>query len=133
MAHSVEMRLPFVDHRLVEAIIGLRKSNRDDHLPPKYWLKRALEGILPNEILNRPKRGFTPPVYRWQRQLRQRYGPWLRDGYLVEHGILKPEAAARLSRDEIRANPEAIVSRMALTLEAWCRGVAAGTARIAAA
>jgi asparagine synthase (glutamine-hydrolysing) len=133
MAHSVEMRLPFVDHRLVEAIIGLRKSNRDDHLPPKHWLKRALEGIVPDEILNRPKRGFSPPMQRWQGRLRRRYGPWLRDGYLVEHGILRPEAAARLSRDEIRDGREATVSRMALTLEAWCRGVAAGTARIAAA
>ena len=55
MAHGVEMRLPFVDHRLVDTIIGLRKAARDDHLPPKQWLKESVRDLIGDEIIDRPE------------------------------------------------------------------------------
>lgn len=126
MANSVELRLPFVDHKLVETAVGLRKMRRDDHLPLKHRLKQSILGILPNDVLNRPKRGFTPPVLRWERALRERYGEKLRDGILVEERIIDPALAQRLSRPDVSDPAESTVSRMALTLELWARGTVLG-------
>jgi asparagine synthase (glutamine-hydrolysing) len=123
MANSVEVRLPFVDHKFVETIVGLRKTQRDDHLPTKYWLKESVRDLLGDEIINRPKRGFAPPVMRWQKELRKEYGHLLRDGYLVDNNILSFSAAERLTRQDIASGAEATVSRLALNLELWARGV----------
>jgi asparagine synthase (glutamine-hydrolysing) len=48
MASSVEMRLPLVDYKFVETIIGLRKKQTDARLPPKHWLKEAVKDVLPD-------------------------------------------------------------------------------------
>jgi asparagine synthase (glutamine-hydrolysing) len=117
------MRLPFVDHKLVETFIGLRKAGRDDHLPPKYWLKESVRDLLGDEILDRPKRGFAPPGVRWQKLLRTHFGADLRNGFLVEQGILTREYASRLTKPEVASPAEAIVSRLAIILEIWARGV----------
>lgn len=126
MAHSVEMRLPFVDHKLVETIVGLRKSERDDHLPLKYWIKESVRDLLGDEILDRPKRGFEPPGDRWQASLRDVFGPELIDGFLVQEGILTQKMARRLVRPVMRDSAEAAVSRMAIILEIWARGTILG-------
>ncbi len=126
MANSVEVRLPFVDYKFVETIIGLRKAKRDDHLPTKYWLKESVRDLLGDEIIERPKRGFSPPVPRWQKELRSAYGDLLRDGYLREQGIFTSEAVVQLARADISNGAEATVSRLAITLELWARGVVMG-------
>lgn len=126
MANSVEVRLPFVDYKFVETIIGLRKAKRDDHLPTKYLLKESVRDLLGDEIIDRPKRGFAPPVPRWQKELRLAYGGLLREGYLREQGILTRTAVDRLTRPDISHGAEATVSRLAITLELWARGVIVG-------
>lgn len=123
MANSVEVRLPFVDYKFIETVIGLRKANRDDHLSPKHWLKESVRDLLGDEVLSRPKKGFAPPGVRWQQALRKNFGEELRDGYLVKSGILSQDAANKFSLLELTNPNEAIVSRLALTLEFWTRGV----------
>lgn len=58
MAHSIETRVPFLDHLLIEYVLRIPSSMhyRNDTL--KYLLKKAVAGIVPDEILNRPKVGF---------------------------------------------------------------------------
>lgn len=123
MANSVEMRLPFVDYKLVETIIGLRKASRDDHLPLKQLLKDSVRDLLPDEVLNRPKKGFSPPMQRWQQELRRNYGELLLDGCLVDHEILSKKACEEMAAVSIRDNAKATVSRMVVTLELWLRGI----------
>ena len=60
MASSVELRLPLVDYRLVETVIGLRKTIPDHRVHPKMWLREALKAMVPDWVINRPKRGLTP-------------------------------------------------------------------------
>jgi asparagine synthase (glutamine-hydrolysing) len=125
MASSVEMRLPLLDRRLVETVIGLRKTQTDVRLPPKAWLKSAVEGLLPDWILRRPKRGFAPPVGEWHRALFDAHGESLRGGHLVQSGVLKHEGADLLARG---AFPEGLTSPLsfkALVLEQWCRRMSA--------
>lgn len=68
MAHSLESRVPFLDHRLVEFTMSLSEKQR---LPnkkiPKYILKKAVEELLPNDIIYRKKMGFAAPVDNWFR------------------------------------------------------------------
>jgi asparagine synthase (glutamine-hydrolysing) len=97
MASSVEVRLPLLDYRFVETVIGLRKTHADYRLPPKTWLKEAVKDLLPAWVLDRPKRGFEPPVQEWYQALFREYGSALQDGTLVQSGILTPEAGRTLS------------------------------------
>lgn len=65
MAHSLEIRVPFVDSALTEAVIGLAASKRLGD--GKSMLPQVLAGPLPDSVLNRPKTGFTVPTWRWLR------------------------------------------------------------------
>ena len=121
MASSVEMRLPLVDYRFVETVLGLRKKQSDAKLPPKHWLKEAVRDVLPEWVLNRPKRGFAPPTREWHDALFVAYGDSLRDGYLVESEILKRESGSRLANGEFPAEAVSPLSFKALVLEQWCR------------
>lgn len=124
MANSVECRLPLVDYKLIETVIGLRKVRGGDaELGTKAWLRMAVEDIVPAEIFNRPKKGFNPPVTQWTESLRSRYGADLRNGYLVSHGILSPQAAAAMTESASRLTPWNDLFFKALTLEMWARGI----------
>lgn len=120
MVSSVELRLPLVDYRLVETVIGLRKNYKDYNLQPKTWFKQALKGIVPEWVMNRPKRGFAPPVREWHNALFQEYGYSIEDGYLVNKKIIKPEVARYLSNGPYPTNMITPLSFKALVLELWC-------------
>lgn len=125
MASSVEMRLPFLDRELVKTVIGLRKAHSDVRLPAKEWLRRAVEGVLPDWVLDRPKRGFAPPVADWHNAIFATHGHSLRDGYLVQSGVLTAESANRLSYGPFPAGLTSPISFKALVLEHWCRRMSA--------
>lgn len=121
MASSVEMRLLLLDYKLVETIIGLRKAQTDVRLTAKARLKEALRDILPDWVMNRPKRGFAPPVKVWHDALFAAYGDSLRDGYLVQSKILSEESSSHLARGPFPAGAVSPLSFKALVLEQWCR------------
>jgi asparagine synthase (glutamine-hydrolysing) len=64
MAHSLEARSPFLDHRFVEFAVCLPGRWRSE----KLLLKRLLAGCVPDEILGRKKMGFNPPIEGWMRR-----------------------------------------------------------------
>jgi asparagine synthase (glutamine-hydrolysing) len=68
MAHSLEVRSPFLDHHVMEFCATLPPSMKLNGRDKKYILKHAMKSILPAEILNRPKMGFGVPLDRWFRQ-----------------------------------------------------------------
>ena len=67
MATSVEARVPFLDHHLIEYAMNLPRELKVKGETGKHILKRALEPILPRELLYQPKRGFGAPVREWFR------------------------------------------------------------------
>nr|MBA2301050.1 asparagine synthetase B [Acidobacteriota bacterium] len=67
MATSIEARVPFLDHKLVEYALSLPRALKVEGASGKHILKRALEDILPRDLLYRPKRGFGAPVREWFR------------------------------------------------------------------
>ncbi len=65
MAHSLEVRVPFVDHRVVELALSLPGRLKLDSTGGKAVLKRAVADLLPYEILHRPKSYFSMPLHQW--------------------------------------------------------------------
>lgn len=78
MAVGVESRLPFLDVRLIERVMALRAATPDHQLSQKAWLRTALKGVLPDEVLARPKAGFQPPVQAWLSGVLAAYGEVLK-------------------------------------------------------
>jgi asparagine synthase (glutamine-hydrolysing) len=67
MATSVEARVPFLDHHLIEYAMGLPRELKVKGKTGKHILKRALESVLPSDVLYKPKRGFGAPINEWFR------------------------------------------------------------------
>jgi len=65
MAASIEARMPFMDHELIEFISSLPDHWRVRNKKTKYLLKQAIKNLVPQEIINRPKVGFRVPVNKW--------------------------------------------------------------------
>ena len=94
MAHSLEVREPLMDHEIVEWLATLPSSLKIRGQEGKFLLKKSMEPLLPNDVLYRPKMGFSVPLARWFRgPLKQRVrdavlGPrladtgWFNDTYL---------------------------------------------------
>jgi asparagine synthase (glutamine-hydrolysing) len=91
MAHSLEVRAPFLDHTLVEWAAGLPRRQKVRGMSGKHLLKRAMRQRLPPEIIGRPKQGFSPPVAAWLRNdLAGRLRDVVRDAPLAESGLFSP-------------------------------------------
>ena len=65
MGTSIECRVPFLDHKFVEFALSLPQSVVYRRGQPKSLLKKAVAGMLPPEIINRPKQGFGVPITEW--------------------------------------------------------------------
>jgi asparagine synthase (glutamine-hydrolysing) len=65
MATSVEARVPFLDHEFVALAMSIPQKSKLDGGHPKHLLKRAVRGVIPDEIVDRPKQGFRVPVEEW--------------------------------------------------------------------
>jgi asparagine synthase (glutamine-hydrolysing) len=65
MAHSLEARAPFLDHRLVSYALSLPKNSKINGTTTKHVLKQAVTGIIPDEIIQRKKQGFRVPLPEW--------------------------------------------------------------------
>ncbi|MBD1825726.1 asparagine synthase (glutamine-hydrolyzing) [Cyanobacteria bacterium FACHB-DQ100] len=120
MASSLEVRLPLLDHKLIELVVGLRKNKSDLGLGHKFWLKQAVRDVLPAEVIDRPKRGFEPPYVDWIRSLLDRYGDWVLDGYLVNLGFFVRPCIQKLF-NQYRQNL-AMVYKL-IVLEVWYRSI----------
>lgn len=123
MASGVELRLPLVDYRLVETVIGLRKRRDDTSLEPKAWLRGALDGLLPEWVMNRPKRGFTPPISEWVHGLRRDHGAMLKEGRLANEGWLRRETVNRWVDEGHRGDADLWMGFKALVLEHWIQAM----------
>ena len=91
MAASIESRVPFLDHKLVEFTAGVPARHKVRGFAGKYLLREAMTGRLPAAVLNRNKKGFPTPIQPWLRnQLFERVGGILTDGRLAERQIVNP-------------------------------------------
>jgi asparagine synthase (glutamine-hydrolysing) len=123
MAASIESRVPFLDHKLVEFVAGLPDDWKLAGLTTKRVLRESLKGLLPEQILKRPKMGFPVP-----------FGPWMRSEWRAvaydvlldrrsrERGIVEPRAVERLLDDHAGGRTDGAARIWSLlNLELWHR------------
>jgi asparagine synthase (glutamine-hydrolysing) len=92
MAASIESRVPFLDHKLVEHTARLPERMKLRGSETKWILREAMRGILPDEILTRPKMGFPVPVGSWFRnQFRNVVEEYVLSERAVSRGIFNPD------------------------------------------
>ncbi len=97
MAHSLEVRVPLLDHKLVEYVMGLPDDYKRPNGTPKRLLVKSLNGLLPPEIVKRPKQGFTFPFDLWMRNaLRPFCEERLRPERVERSGLLQPKEVWKL-------------------------------------
>jgi len=123
MAHSLEVRVPFVDHELVEMIFPLPDSLKVGLGKPKPLLRKAMQSRLPQEHFNAPKRGFVGPTAAWIRgELRPVIEDELSASRLTRLGYFSPAAIQGLMGDhfEGRQNREGILWAL-LCFSTWHR------------
>lgn len=100
MAHALELRLPFTDHRLVEFSMRLPAELKLRGRHTKFLLREAVRPLLPAEILKRPKLGLNPPLGMWlQSELVPLMERYLSEEAVRRRGWFRPEAVAALVRD----------------------------------
>jgi asparagine synthase (glutamine-hydrolysing) len=87
MKNSLEVRVPFLDHRLVEFVFGMPGNLKLRGKKGKYILLETFKDLLPPSLLKRPKRGFEIPISKWLKSdLR-----FLIDEYLPKEKIEKQQ------------------------------------------
>ncbi len=102
MAHSLEVRVPLLDHRLVEWASSLPPGLKLRGGTGKYLLKKALEPDLPRDVLYRTKMGFSVPLAAWLRgPLSKRVRDALLTGAIAESGYFEPVMLERLVREHV--------------------------------
>jgi len=104
MAHSIESRVPFLDHRLVELAFALPDGAKLHNGWSKYAMRTALAGLLPKDVVwRRDKKGFPTPVGNWLRDARGAPAlsllrdPLRRSGAMFPDRALEPTIAAHVS------------------------------------
>jgi asparagine synthase (glutamine-hydrolysing) len=123
MAASTEVRVPLLDDELVALAsrvppgLKLRRTTR------KYVLKKAMEGVLPDAVIWRPKAGFGAPLRAWiDRDLRPLVDDCLSPAAVRERGLFDPAAVGKLVRDnEAGTSDNALRIWALLVLELWQR------------
>jgi asparagine synthase (glutamine-hydrolysing) len=91
MAASLEARVPLLEHNLVEFVSRMPASLKMRGDQSKYVFKRAVRGLVPDEILDRPKQGFGVPIGEWiNRELRERVRDTFADARTRTRGIVEP-------------------------------------------
>lgn len=123
MAASLEGRVPFLDHELVEYIASLPSELKIRKLTTKYILKEALRPLLPASIINRRKHGFGVPIGEWfKKELKSYTADLFHDQTTIQRGYLNHEYVLSLL-DEHQKGTQDYSSQLwaVLVFELWCR------------
>ncbi|OGS03935.1 MAG: asparagine synthase (glutamine-hydrolyzing) [Elusimicrobia bacterium RIFOXYA2_FULL_47_53] len=92
MAASLETRVPYLDHRLVELCQNIPSAIKLKNRISKYLLKKLGEKYLPKDLIYRQKEGFGSPVWLWVNQYKDLYFDYmLENGYLVKNNLISKD------------------------------------------
>jgi asparagine synthase (glutamine-hydrolysing) len=123
MAVSLECRVPFLDHRLVELAATIPARHKLPNGRLKGLLKDSLKGVLPDSIINRRKRGFGVPVGVWFKQeLIPLRNELLSRRTVDDRGLLDSKTVAKLCADHDRGREDYTdLILVMMNLEIWSR------------
>jgi asparagine synthase (glutamine-hydrolysing) len=123
MAVALEVRVPFLDHRVVEWVWRLPRSQNARAPRPKHLLRRVLARYVPDRLVDRPKMGFGVPLADWVRgPLRDWAEDLMTERMLVADGVFHVTAIRTLWTDFINGdNRQQYLIWNILMLQAWYR------------
>ena len=123
MAAGVEVRVPLLDTDLIDFAARIPPRFKQRGRQGKYIFKRAMEPLLPREVIYRPKTGFGAPLRRWmRRELRTMVDDVLSEDALRRRGLFDPAAVrALIRRDRAGQVDGAYLVFSVLCVELWCR------------
>jgi asparagine synthase (glutamine-hydrolysing) len=122
MAHALEVRVPLLDHHLIDLVTSLPDGMKQPNGTPKRLLVEALGGLLPETIVRRPKQGFVLPFETWMRgPLRSLCEERLGDRGLSGRGLLAPTGIQKLWQSFLTGGKDVTWSRLwtLVVLDAW--------------
>lgn len=121
MAASIEARVPFLDNAVVDFMRQVPSRFKLKGHTQKYILKKAMEGILPHEVIYRRKAGFSLPVRSWLRnELSEMVGDVLSEKRIRDRGLFQPKAVMKIIEDNRSgARDYTLQIWSLLTLELW--------------
>ncbi len=122
MAHGLEVRVPLLDHKLVEYLMGVPDALKRPNGAPKRLLVESLGPLLPEAVVRRPKQGFTLPFDAWMRGALARFcEERLSPERLGRRGILRPDRVGRLWQAFLAGRRDVSWSRLwiLVVLEEW--------------
>jgi asparagine synthase (glutamine-hydrolysing) len=124
MHHGLEVRLPFLDHHLVDFVFSLPSEWKLKNGERKSLLKESYKNQLPNELLHRKKRGFEVPLYHWLKgPLKEKVDRELNEEIIREQGILNYSAVNKIilrSRSHEPGDSPALVWAI-LVFQSWLK------------
>lgn len=121
MANSLELRVPLLDHKVLEFAAALPTNYKLNGVTTKHILKHAFKGQVPSAILNRKKVGFPVPVQSWlQNELRSFVWDVLMDKRTLDRGYFNRAVVERLLADTSSPDYPAVAFSL-VTLELWHR------------
>lgn len=95
MNHALEVRVPFIDHELLEFCATIPSDLKMKWFQKKYLLKKIARPLLPKPVIDHRKQGFIGPMTQWlKHDLRAYVAETLRPGNLNKHGYLNPKKVA---------------------------------------
>jgi len=123
MAHSLEVRVPYCDHRLVEFAARLPYRYKLRGTTGKYLVRRALQNDLPARVFRKGKQGFSVPMGLWLKGgLRPLVQDCLSPAALARRGLFRPEPVARMLSEHLAGTRDWTYRLWALAaLEMWMR------------
>jgi asparagine synthase (glutamine-hydrolysing) len=123
MAASVESRVPFLDHKLVEFTSALPERLKLNRWTTKYVLRESMKGILPDQILRRPKMGFPVPIGSWFRgQYARVLEEYVLSSRAIERGIFNHQFVRTLVNQHQRGEANHSERLWSLVnMEIWLR------------
>jgi asparagine synthase (glutamine-hydrolysing) len=103
MACSLEVRAPLLDHEFVEFVMGLPSKWKLNGFTSKYILKKAMKNFLPDEVIQRKKKGFGVPIAKWVKgPLKELFGDLLSADRIRREEFLNPEYVSSLLQDHLQ-------------------------------
>lgn len=123
MANSLEVRVPFLDHEVVDFAFSLPVDSKVNKGMKKRIVQDAFRDILPQELYKRPKHGFEVPLLKWFKTgLRSRIeNELLSDSFIKDQGLFNLAYVQQLKQKLFSANPEDIHAQiwMLLVFQSW--------------
>jgi asparagine synthase (glutamine-hydrolysing) len=123
MACSLEVRVPILDHKVIEYMASVPPALKLKGMTTKHILRRAFSNVLPDTILHRGKEGFSIPIKNWlKRELKPLMLDLLSEDTLTKRGYFKPKVVAKLIKEHLEGRENHSHRLWALMVfEQWAR------------